>query len=183
MCPCAGSDFPPHRGGEPGRDLRSIGRSVFLTIANDRAVGGLGAAPLALTVEPEDGGLHFNGLVEGSISDFHLGGERLRGKIGACSYELRRRGQSYEGVRSCGAMIEGASFDLPDSLATRGPLELGSVVGIFLSGGDVGGRLERLAAPRASFGAAHSSGGGHALPPTRVGATPTQHVAVKRHRG
>jgi hypothetical protein len=126
------------RGAERGRPpLRGVafGRAINLDTAAGAVAGLAGGEPLNLVVEREGRVIRLHGLVRGRLSSFRIDPGEAAGTLGACSYELARDGDRYEGRRSCGGgRTERAELRLADSLARWSDPDRAAALALLMGG-------------------------------------------------
>jgi hypothetical protein len=127
--------FPgPAAGGSALRGT-AFGRPVDLDTGVSTVAGMAGASPLDLSVTRLGTTLRAKGLVRGHLSDFRLDTDELAGTIGACSYELARTSDGYEGRRSCGGPSEQIMLRLPASLDRWSDSETAAALALLMGAG------------------------------------------------
>ncbi|MEP7123904.1 MAG: hypothetical protein ABJE95_23450 [Byssovorax sp.] len=110
----------------------AFGSPVDVAVADKKATGILGTGPLDISTEHREGKVHVTGLVGGATSDFEVNMKVLKGKIGACLYDLSWTGKSYEGTRGCGSSAEPVSVSVPTTLGKWSDPELGVCLGLLM---------------------------------------------------
>ena len=106
-------------------DLRSGGGKIF---------GSVAAALTDLHVEGLADEIFISGLYAGRLGELTVAPERIKGTIGACSYDLGRHPDQtwYVGQRSCLGQITSAQLAVPAALAARRPDERALLLAVFL---------------------------------------------------
>jgi hypothetical protein len=106
-------------------DLRTDGEKVF---------GSVGTGHTELHVEEIPGSLFLTGLYAGRLGELEVRPDRIKGTIGACTYDLSRHPEAawYQGSRVCQGRFGGAELAVPVSLAQRSALERAVFLAIFL---------------------------------------------------
>jgi hypothetical protein len=98
---------------------RAFGRTVNVTLKDDRIGGIYGAGPVNLKVTENGDTLEARGTFGGQITNFKVSPKELSGTVGRCSYELKASQEDrYQGWRSCGYGLENpVSLSIPPGLA------------------------------------------------------------------
>jgi hypothetical protein len=112
----------------------AFGRPVTLDAGPSAVTGLMGGGPLDLRTSRAGAAVRAQGVVRGRTADFQVDGEAIAGTLGVCSYDLSRRGDRYEGRRSCGGPTEQVTLRLPVSLGQWGDAEAAAAMAVLLGG-------------------------------------------------
>ena len=117
-------------------------RVVDLRTEEGKVKGIIGTQPTELYVQPEGEGIRIRGLFAGSLGTLDVTPSVISGKVGRCSYDLKRRGTAavwYSGQKVCGngRMPQLADVAVPSELDARPPEQRAMLVALFL-GAEVG---------------------------------------------
>jgi hypothetical protein len=91
-----------------------LGRdAIDLNFTDGTINGSIGSEPVKLTVDDA----HLAGTFAGSLGDLRVGADKIEGRVGRCSYDLRsKNGVDYQGQRACGGGPVQAALHLPETL-------------------------------------------------------------------
>ena len=122
---------------EDGKAIRGTasGQTVNLTVseAQGHAQGMWGPGPLTLDVTEEGDQMKMNGLVAGRPSSWTGSAQRIEGRIGFCSYDLKLAGDSYTGSRSCAGGISPVTVQFPSTIAEWKPINVAILMALLMS--------------------------------------------------
>jgi hypothetical protein len=114
------------------RGKGNSGRSVDVTIVDNKATGLVGGTPFSCIVEIQpDGSAHIIGAMGAGNTDYVLSQKGIDGRIGVVTYRLVWNGEKYEGQ-----MVPGGYgyLQLPAVMATWGDVEAATVLSLILMG-------------------------------------------------
>lgn len=112
---------------------RAYGAPLSAQLGPQRVNGQLGGNRLDLYLSRPDQPLEFRGLVGTVQSSVKVTLEQVRGRVGACDYDLAGQGGEYTGYRSCGGAVERTRLRLPEGLWDLERAEQALVLALFLA--------------------------------------------------
>ena len=111
-------------------------RVVDLRTEEGKVKGIVGTQPTELYVQPEGEGIRIRGLFAGSLGTLDVTPSVISGRVGRCSYDLRRRGTAawYSGQKVCGngRLPQLADLAVPSELDARPPEQKAMLIALFL---------------------------------------------------
>lgn len=116
------------RGSAPGGTV-----NITVDEAKGHAQGIWGSGPVTLDVTEQENQLQFNGLINGRLSNWTASRERIEGKIGFCSYDLRGANDTYSGSRSCAGGISPVTVVFPSTILEWKPINIGLLMALLMS--------------------------------------------------
>jgi hypothetical protein len=116
------------RGSAPGGTV-----NITVDEAKGHAQGIWGSGPITLDVTEQENQLQFNGLVNGRPSNWTASRERIEGRIGFCSYDLRGTNETYTGSRSCAGGISPVTVVFPSTILEWKPINIGLLMAMLMS--------------------------------------------------
>ncbi len=118
---------------------RSATGVVDVRVENDMIEGTVGSARTELHVEKDEaGGFVVRGMNRGMLGELEVRSDRLVGRLGGCSFDLRQAsdacGKTYSGQAVCGDGPWSAELTLPPSVVSLEPIDRAALLAIFLGG-------------------------------------------------
>ncbi len=114
------------------RGTGNSGRTVQVTIQENKATGLVGSVPFSCLVEINpDGSAHITGAMGAGNTDYIISPKAIHGRIGVVTYNLTWTGEKYEGQ-----MVPGAYgyLQIPAVMATWSDLEAATFLSLILMG-------------------------------------------------
>lgn len=110
-----------------------VDRPVSLERKGNEMLGRVGGDSFDLTLQPDGNETRVTGLVGGLPSTFWMSPARIRGSIGACSFDLVWGAGTYSGARTCGPQSDTATVLFPPALASWSDPEVASLLAILVT--------------------------------------------------
>src|SRR5208283_1471669 len=114
------------------RGTGNSGRTVQVTIQENKATGLVGSVPFSCLVEINpDGSAHITGAMGAGNTDYVISPKAINGRIGVVVYNLNWTGEKYEGQMMPGSY---GFLQIPAVMATWSDLEAATFLSLILMG-------------------------------------------------